>query len=110
MWSNGATSASIDNVPVGAYDVTVTDANGCTTIASIDLTVGEAFNPSASVTDVSCYGESNGVITVTNANGTAPFEFSKDGGITFSDPQETFPYSFNDLSAGTYEIAVRDGN
>jgi hypothetical protein len=109
LWSNGDITDTIDNVPVGTYDVTVTDANGCTAISSIDLTVGEAFNPSASVTDVRCFGDSNGIIEVTNANGTAPFEFSKDG-IIFSDPQETFPYIFNNLEAGTYEIAVRDGN
>ncbi|TXG40114.1 T9SS type A sorting domain-containing protein [Seonamhaeicola maritimus] len=107
LWSNGATEASINNVPAGTYDVTVTDANGCTTIASIDLTVGEAFNPSASVTDVTCFGENNGVITVTNANGDAPFSFSIDG-INFIDGE--FPYSFNDLAADTYEIAVRDKN
>lgn len=107
LWSNGATTATIDNVPVGTYNVTVTDANECSTTASITLTVGEAFNPSASVTDVSCFGGSNGTITVTNANGTVPFTFSKDG-ITFL--SGTFPYSFNNLSAGTYNIAVKDAN
>jgi len=107
LWSNGATTSSINDVPVGTYTVTVTDANGCTATASISLTVGEAFNPSASVTDVSCFGGSNGAITVTNANGTAPFTFSIDG-LTFS--PGTFPHSFNNLSAGTYNIAVKDVN
>ncbi|MBF2708325.1 ELWxxDGT repeat protein [Flavobacterium soyangense] len=107
LWSNGATTASINNVPVGTYNVTVKDANGCSTTASITLIVGEAFNPSASVTDVSCFGGSNGAITVTNANGTAPFTFSKDG-ITFV--SGTFPFSFSGLLAGTYNIAVKDFN
>lgn len=107
LWSNGATTASINNVPVGTYNVTVKDANECSTTASITLTVGEAFNPTASVTDVSCFGGSNGAIIVTNANGNAPFTFSKDG-ITFI--SGTFPFSFNNLSAGTYNIAVKDSN
>ncbi len=107
LWSNGATSTFINNVPVGTYTVTVTDNNGCSTTASITLTVGEAFNPAASVTDVSCFGGSNGTITVTNANGTAPFTFSKDG-ITFI--PGTLPFSFNNLTAGTYNIAVKDSN
>lgn len=107
LWSNGATTATISNVPAGNYNVVVTDANGCTVSASIALTVSEAFNPSASVTGVSCFGGSNGVITVTNANGTAPFTFSIDG-INFV--PGTLPYSFTGLAAGTYTVAVRDVN
>lgn len=107
LWSNGSTSATISGVPVGTYTVTVTDANGCTATASINLTVAEAFNPSASVTHVSCFGTSTGVITVTNANGTAPFTFSIDG-INFV--PGTMPYSFTGLAAGTYTVAVRDVN
>jgi ELWxxDGT repeat protein len=108
LWSNGSTSATISGVPVGTYSVTVTDANGCTATASINLTVAEAFNPSASVTNVTCFGANNGVITVTNANGTAPFMFSKDGGVTFV--PGSFPYSFTNLAPGAYNIAVRDNN
>lgn len=107
LWSNGATTDSINNVPIGTYTVTVTDTNGCSTTASINLTVGEAFNPSASVTNVNCFGESNGAITITNANGTAPFTFSQDGGTFLTG---TLPYSINNLSAGTFEIAVKDSN
>jgi ELWxxDGT repeat protein len=107
LWSNGSQSATISGVPVGTYNVTVTDANGCTATASINLTVAEAFNPSASVTNITCFGANNGVITVTNANGTAPFTFSIDG-INFV--PGTLPYSFTGLAAGTYTVAVRDVN
>jgi hypothetical protein len=34
-WSNGATTASINNAANGTYTVTVTDANGCTATSSI---------------------------------------------------------------------------
>lgn len=108
LWSNGSQAATISGVPVGTYTVTVTDANGCTTTATVNLTVSEAFNPSASVTNVSCFGGNNGIITVTNANGTAPFMFSKDGGVTFV--SGTLPYSFTNLLPGTYTIAVKDAN
>ena len=108
LWSNGSTAATISGVPAGIYTVTVTDANGCTTIATVNLTVSEAFNPSASVTNVTCFGANNGVINVTKANGTAPFMFSKDGGVTFE--PGTLPYNFTNLAPGTYTIAVKDAN
>lgn len=108
LWSNGSTSATISGVPVGTYTVTVTDANGCTATATITLTVAEAFNPSASVTNVTCFGANDGVITVTNINGTAPFMFSKDGGINFENG--SLPFSFTNLAPGNYTIAVKDAN
>jgi gliding motility-associated-like protein len=36
-WSNGSTSQNPTNVPPGIYDVTVTDANGCTTTAQTEV-------------------------------------------------------------------------
>lgn len=107
LWSNGATTDTVTNIPAGTYFVTVTDHNGCTDTASVTVTANEAFNPSAAVSNVSCYGGSNGSITVTNVNSVAPFSFSIDG-INFV--PGTLPYSFNGLTAGTYNIAVRDGN
>jgi Secretion system C-terminal sorting domain len=38
MWSNGATTAVLQNIPIGLYTVTVTDANGCKTTGSHLLT------------------------------------------------------------------------
>ncbi len=38
-WSNGETTATIDNLSSGAYTVTVTDANGCTATATAYLYV-----------------------------------------------------------------------
>jgi hypothetical protein len=34
-WSNNATSEDLSNVVAGTYAVTVTDANGCTAVASV---------------------------------------------------------------------------
>jgi ELWxxDGT repeat protein len=104
LWSNGATTDSIGSVPPGNYNVTITDAKGCTANASITLAVGEAFNPSASVTNVGCFGGANGKITVTNANGVAPFSYSING-VDFRTIN-----TFDSLTAGTYTISVRDVN
>lgn len=37
QWSNGATTAAINDVPLGLYSVTVTDANGCTATRSASV-------------------------------------------------------------------------
>jgi uncharacterized repeat protein (TIGR01451 family) len=34
LWSNGATTVALNNLSIGTYTVTVTDANGCTAICS----------------------------------------------------------------------------
>ncbi|MBP7272923.1 MAG: hypothetical protein KA974_03735, partial [Saprospiraceae bacterium] len=44
-WSNGATTASINNLDSGTYTVTVTDASNCTASKSVFITVGTAPPP-----------------------------------------------------------------
>ena len=39
VWSNGATTKDLAAVSVGNYTVTVTDANGCTAVASVNVTI-----------------------------------------------------------------------
>jgi hypothetical protein len=48
-WSSGQTTASIQNLPVGPYAVTVTDANGCTWQKSYTLQQPPRLNLSLSV-------------------------------------------------------------
>ncbi|PKP29023.1 MAG: hypothetical protein CVU01_02085, partial [Bacteroidetes bacterium HGW-Bacteroidetes-18] len=105
LWSNGATSESINAVAAGTYNVIVTDANGCTMTGNITLAVKEAFNPSATITDVSCYGGADGSIIIGNVNGQAPFSYSIDG-INYIQDQN----QFSNLMAGIYTIGVRDAN
>jgi hypothetical protein len=105
LWSNGATTATINSIPSGTYSVTITDAHGCTATTSAIVTANEAFNPSAAATNASCYGGSNGSITVTNVNAVPPFQYSIDGGLNFQ-PGNVF----SGLAAGTYTITVKDAN
>ncbi|MBK8565376.1 MAG: gliding motility-associated C-terminal domain-containing protein [Saprospiraceae bacterium] len=45
IWSNGATASNIIVSQAGTYAVTVTDANGCTGIASQNLSIGNSLLP-----------------------------------------------------------------
>ena len=99
-WSNGATTASIDNLEAGQYTVTVTDLNECSAIASVTI---EAF-PSLSLTPIAtapnCFGESTGAAAVSVAGGTPPFVYEWNNGSTASE--------LIDIPAGIYEVTVTD--
>jgi hypothetical protein len=45
QWSNGATTASIQNLPSGVYLVTSTDANGCQSTLSVYVDALVSFGP-----------------------------------------------------------------
>ena len=73
-------------------------------VEDVLINVGSAFIP-ITPTNVSCYGATDGVITTAINVGTAPFQYSIDGGQNFQ-----FNNVFDQLSAGTYDAIVTDGN
>lgn len=94
------------NVGNGTYVVTVTDANGCTATALVNMMVN---NPpvfsSAVQTSVSCNGGTNGSLQVSASAGTAPYSYNlMPGNVTNSTG------SFTGLTAGAYTITVTDAN
>ena len=100
-WSNGATTEDINTLTVGAYNVTVTDNNGCS--ATTSANINNIGGPSLSTTqvDATC-GINNGSIDLTVSGGTGPFTFLWDNGATIED--------INTLTVGTYNVTVTDNN
>jgi hypothetical protein len=75
-WSNGnTTSIALDLCP-GIHEVTVFDANGCQSISNLTIDEPLALTLSGSVTDVSCYAGSDGVVAVTAGGGTGNYFYS----------------------------------
>ena len=75
LWSNGSTTDSATNVPLGThYTCTVTDNNGCTVLASDSGRMYQSSNITSTfvTTPANC---TNGTATVTAANGTAPYSY-----------------------------------
>ena len=71
MWSDGQMTQTAIGLVAGNYDVTVTDANGCSTISNaIVASVGGASLTTSS-TDELC-GQANGTATANATGGTAP--------------------------------------
>jgi len=104
LWSNGATTLSISNVPAGLYTLVVTDANGCTANGSYTITGNSNINPSTSIVNVSCFGTATGSITVTGAGGVAPHTYNINGSAFQANNV------FSNLLAGVYVIGVKDAN
>lgn len=105
-WANGSTSTSIDQLPAGFYDVTVTDANNCTTTASIEVEepatlVGYVVQ--SDIIDCDNRRVSQNIAAVIQG-GTAPYSYSWDG-QAFSSDNETTAYQ-----DGSYYVIVRDAN
>ena len=100
-WSNGAVSASINNLSTGSYDVIVTDAAACTTaLNNIIINEPLEIQIASTILPVSCYGSSDGGISLNISSGISPFTYSWSNGSASA--------SINNLSAGSYDVIVTD--
>ena len=89
------------NLPIGFYDVTVTDANGCTkSLNNIGIGFDQcSFSIATSVTRDD--GSGNGAIDLTVTGGTAPYTFAWSGGLPAQEDQ-------TGLTNGIYRVMVSD--
>ena len=101
-WGGGITTEDRTGLAAGSYSVTITDANGCTRVQNVTVTQPPALNSSVVVTNVSCFGGSNGAINLTPSGGTPGYTFNWGGGITTEDR--------TGLTAGSYSVTITDAN
>lgn len=103
LWSNSATTASISNVAAGSYNVTATDANGCTVGQSFTINQPAAvLSATESQTNIACFGGATGAASVTPSGGTAPYTYSWNTGATTS--------SISNRTAGSYSVTITDAS
>jgi hypothetical protein len=107
LWSNGEIIHEITGLLAGTYTVTVTDANGCTTLNAWTVDEPAEIMVFLSKADVTCFGANNGSITVANVfGGTPPYNFTWIGPSGFI---SNAPDIYN-LSPGLYSLNVTDFN
>src|SRR4029453_13308879 len=100
-WSNGATTQDLTAIPAGTYNVTVTDAGGCTqTLNGIVVTEPAAIVLTETHVNANCNGASTGSIDLTVTGGTSPFTYAWSNGATTQD--------LTAIPAGTYDVTVTD--
>lgn len=102
QWSNGANTATITDLAIGTYTVTVTDVRGCMTTASAQVQVAPAVNVSIQTNGLVCSEASNGVATAIVTGGTAPFTYLWSDGTMIA--------TGSGFSAGLVSVTVTDNN
>jgi outer membrane protein OmpA-like peptidoglycan-associated protein len=101
-WDNGETSATASKLSAGKHTVTATDANGCNSTSSVEIT--ENILPLTitfeALKDIKCNGEKTNV-KITTVGGKAPFTY------TWSNPSIKGDTPEN-VAAGEYKVDVLD--
>ena len=106
LWDDllAQTTQTATGLVAGTYNVTVTDDNGCEISGSVVLSDPDALTADVNVIHISCYGNSDGRITITNPQGgSGSYQYSIDGGLTWQNSG-----FYTNLPTGIYEIMIRD--
>jgi hypothetical protein len=105
-WSNGDTDVQmIDNLGGGLYFITITDANGCSTIkgASVEGKICPEIIAETSGSDVSCFGADDGTLSVTATGGLEPYTF-------LWEPGGYDQANVSNVPADDYSVTVTDAD
>ncbi len=103
-WNTGASNTQcLLNLGAGNYIVYATDANGCTAQYAHTFTNPAEILVTATATDITCNGGSNGMVAATVSGGIGQYNYS------WSVLSET-DAQISSLGAGTYTVYVTDEN
>ena len=115
-WNTGATTETLEHAIAGTYSVTVTDAQGVTATASIDLLQPKLLEVEATSkllpggTHISKAGGNDGKASADVMGGTPPYTYlwsTTNGTAATNGSTKDGVY---DLEAGTYSVTVEDVN
>ncbi len=97
------TTATATNLASGSHTVTVTDAKGCTTTASVVISSPQVLHATLLTDSIPCYGAATGSLRLSPVTGgTAPYQYRwLDGSGSTATVRQG-------LRAGTYTIRVTD--
>jgi len=102
IWSNGMSGNNITGLTAGSYTYIVAGPTGCSVTATLEvLGPGQPLLATTMVTQiVSCFGGSDGSITVAATGGNQGYHFNWSNGSTTQ--------TISALSSGSYSVSVSD--
>ena len=103
-WPSGGNEATEDNLSVGTYSVTISDANNCEVILSVTIDEPPALVLDITSTDETTNGAGDGTATANVSGGTPAYTYLWD------DPLAQTTQTAIDLEPGTYCVVVTDFN
>ena len=95
LWNNplATTTACANSIPAGTYNITVTDATGCS--ATMNANINDISAPTLTITsstNITCFGANDGAATTTTVGGTGPYTMVwTSGGQTLPNPTNLGP-------------------
>ncbi len=101
-WSTGGSQPTASGLNFGTHYVTITDVNGCSSVASVDITEPQLLSTSYVVDSVLCNGGTSGNVNLITTGGTFPFTYIWTNGNLFED--------LTNVGAGSYSVTVTDNN
>ena len=101
--SQGTDTAS--GLVAGNYSVVVSNAFGCSTIDSVEVSSPALLTIAETVTDETCFGLSDGLIEVSASGGSGEITWSLDTLTQIGSIVE-----FDNLPSGTYQVTATDDN
>lgn len=101
LWNTGSRREDLNNIASGNYQVTITDAKGCTLVESIELEAPPFLSVlTDSIKNASCPGAADGFLKIQAEGGTLPYRYEWNTG--------SIAPVLPNLNAGTYTVTITD--
>ena len=100
LWSNGATTASIEDLLPMPYTVEIKDKAGCMVQGSTAVLQPNSLTVTGTITPLRCHNATNAAIALAVQGGTAPYQYLWNTGATTT--------NINNLPTGEYKVKITD--
>ncbi len=102
--TNGLSAIHTDSLAPGTYSIKISDATSCFSDTIINISSPSTVHATYSLTPLTCYGISTGIISSVPSNGITPYQYALGSGSYSNNP------TFTGLAAGTYVYKIKDAS